>query len=340
MRILMDHSPTGFGPRGKATILAKALRNRCHEVGFTPVPVADLPMEEVEKILESGQPLQWDLCFAVMSPGLAAFARKKRKPLAYLDSLFYMWDSIDETVLSADLYFAQNFPGVPEKINAWGKKINHPVIVGPIVPPDDTLINSSKHVLITLGGDHSLIPSGYASSIASFAHESLHPQPLVFCGDGWRDYPPDEYHTLVKQATCVIASPGLTGAFEAFACKKPVYFLPPQNFSQDQHYKVFQNYFGGRLTIDLVPFGITLLPPELDEEVGRARIKERNTSSPERIIKAAREVILKCSKTLSEKPEELEEIAQEGYKLFTRLGGNGIYSVIAHVEALYHASRK
>jgi hypothetical protein len=198
----------------------------------------------------------------VMEPKFGVLAQRTPLPHFYIDSLFWMWSRLHTWTAKADIYFVQNFPGVQAKMNQWRANIRNPQLVGPIVDvPDDWQgQDKSATLVVSFGGlesgslkaDQELVYPHILTSLllpilneADFRYESI-----VFTGnEGVMSYLDRQFYTrpdrvqfahlshhsfvsLLRSARCILSSPGLTTAYEAFLLRIPVRFLPPQNYSQ------------------------------------------------------------------------------------------------------------
>jgi len=204
-----------------------------------------------------------DVFVTVMNPIAAKFALEAKVPVVYIDSLFWMWDSVPKEFSGIDKYFVQNF------FNSKEALANYPFLknvefVGPII--DDSLkIQEKKEdfVLVNFGGMESAliqvgINSNYPFVVGGLIIEELEKsgQKAFICGNdkvlkklmkgrklkniivGGRSH--KEFLELLRRTKLLITTPGLTTTFEAFHYNAPVVFLPPENYSQFLNLKIFR----------------------------------------------------------------------------------------------------
>ncbi len=266
MKIVCDAVPFGFGPAGKlltlldrfppdwettflcsGTTQVLAQRSRANRLVRCDT-TSPLGLHDCRSIVASA-----DLVITVMNPLLARYAMTLGRPVALIDSLFWMWNSARETCPDADMYFIQRFPGWEQNLSRI--KPYNPIPIGAIVfrsPP----VPRKRQILVHLGGMHNPIAQpqfarkymlvvseclstlkgalgGYDILIAANAPAFDIVQDIgMRLGIKTTLMGHDEFTNAIATSDLLVTSPGLTATYEAFAAATPVMFLPPQNYSQ------------------------------------------------------------------------------------------------------------
>lgn len=267
-RLLCDAVSFGFGPAGKlAAILGRLQKEDLETVllasGTTLELAADAADRVIEANTEADEALEAhrdlfessDLFLVVMNPISSRAAQRYRVPQVFVDSLFWMWDSIDPATARAERYCIQNFVGVEERLAE--EAVDHPVLVGPIV--DARAYGEreeTNQLIVNFGGMESglirhginltypfVVGEGVARALADHSFDRVlltgrrpvleelaerHPIPRSSFGS----LAPPNFMEEVRRSKMVMTSPGLTATYECFAAGVPVVFLPPQNYSQ------------------------------------------------------------------------------------------------------------
>jgi hypothetical protein len=191
----------------------------------------------------------------------------------HIDILFWLTSSENPAMAHADAYIIENFPGVNDKLTAFGSAIRSPHVVGPLVDHHRTRSPSRtgrQPIIVNLGGAESpqLQPgknTNYAVLMTQAVLEwakrsSLTHDRAIYIGAGERavqtirdsldlpsnvevdTYSLDHFHALLGDCLFTITAPGLNAPFEAYLRRKPVVFLPPQNFTQVFQLKCYQDH--------------------------------------------------------------------------------------------------
>ncbi|MDD4081921.1 MAG: hypothetical protein PHD05_00905 [Sphaerochaetaceae bacterium] len=199
----------------------------------------------------------------VMNPVAAKFALKIGVPIVFMDSLFWMWDTVPKEFAKIDKYFIQNFFDSKQVLSKYSF-LKNAEVVGPIID-DSFKIESLKddYVVVNFGGMESALiqigkDSNYPFVIGKIVVEALKktkkkafvcgndkilkqllvdkPDNIIIGGKGHK-----EFLNILRKASMLITTPGLTTTFEAFFYTAPAVFLPPENYSQFLNLKIFRN---------------------------------------------------------------------------------------------------
>jgi len=269
-RLLLNAEPFGFGPSAAIAAFFPRLRPHFAKIGYlgkrhtldlqTPLPydeVHDVSAEERGKRSEWLTPIfrQYDILFTAMDHKVAGEAARAGLKVFYYDALAWYWPEIPEAVRNCDLYLAQDFFGVAERLKSRfsGHAAAH--AVPPIVssPPRD---RKGSRVLVNLGGlQHPhWSPEDvvrYARSVLAALRRALPAgeEPVVAAsrlvadelrGEGVRFYPRQEMEGLLARARIAFMTPGLGNIYDAAACGLPTIWLPPVNDSQGRQLRLIE----------------------------------------------------------------------------------------------------
>lgn len=268
---------------------------------------SDLPIQRVH--LSTSRPFDAtlreliesaDLVVSNTDPGFAAECMALGAQVAVIDTLFWMWDSLPASLLDAPVFIAQAFDGNLDQFERLGRP-QHYVEVGPLVnaqPSPLIQTEREKIILVSLGGCDCFLfdpaQDPYPGLVLKALEQALDQVQLrdyrvmLCCGERAsctlsptnsmieiRTLSKEEYIHALRRARAVILSPGLTGSMEAFEAQTPVFFLPPQNYSQVLQLASFRNANTAPNSFawgDAFPdFSLT---PYLPEEAAVARVRQ------------------------------------------------------------------
>jgi len=366
-RILCDAVSFGYGPIGKLlaicanlppsfdlTLLAANSSFELAELSsFSRIIRCDT--EEPSCLCEFRAEFEnADLFLNVMNPVSAEYAASIGTPIAHVDSLFWMWDTVPTSLMGAAAYFIQSFVGVREQLRNF--KIANPVLVGAIIDDRFQANEKANQLLINLGGLRSkLIEPGRNSNYAVIVAGALEQvlcnhtfDRILFTGDRTtmsalaqlHHIPRCRFTTLghaeflreLARSALLVTSPGLTTTYEAFAYHVPVVFLPPQNLSQFLILKGLRAQRAAPCSIHWLDFY-----PELDIEAGRPEDEgvRHVLSCIARFEgdKSAQRTLEDTLCTFLSSPS-YEAMQSNQRNFIERHGANGALEVVAGIEAL------
>lgn len=312
-QIICDPNPFCYGaisalralachlPEASFTVLATGpVREQCDPATFDRVLPCDVKdpasVRQHASILAAA-----DLYLAVSNNTNIGLVQELKLPLVFVDILFWMKRRITPAMRHAGGYIIENFPGVDEALERYGRGMVAPKVVGPLIarPVLRQRQRASAHLLVNYGGAHSpdIVPgknTRYPSSMTRLLREVL-----PFAGPGFEavtvatgakavarireegadgglrveTLPQDEYLAVLASSSQLLTSPGLNAPFEGFALGIPTSFLPPQNLTQVCQLAVYQEH-------GLAPRGLNLtelypehpIAPLLPEAEGTARL--------------------------------------------------------------------
>jgi len=372
LRVLCDAVPFCFGPISKMISVSKHLNDLGANLDLLAHGTSKELGEKAEiyNIVECNSEKLTDLkkyeCFfenadvfvTVMNPVAAKFALEKNVPVVYIDSLFWMWDSVPKEFAGIDRYFVQNFFNSKSALNSY-PFMKNVEFVGPII--DDSLqIEKKKEdfVLVNFGGMESALiqigkNSNYPFVVGGLILDELERtgQKAFVCGNdkvlkkilkgrkpsniiiGGRSH--EEFLELLRRTKLLITTPGLTTTFEAFHYGAPVVFLPPENYSQFLNLKIFRQEGVAKHSFHWMDLekGLDILPGE-DEKLGVDKVLqcikrfESNKTSQRKFKKFISGVLSQKKLSTKEQRKYIDSlgrcssknIAKYIYKKFSRRG--------------------
>jgi hypothetical protein len=171
------------------------------------------------------------------------------------DPLTWYWKTIPAVVRDVDLYIAQNFFGVEERLKSAEFAAANCQTVAPIVgqQPDNQSngkADSTKDlVLVNLGGLSNPLWTGnealtYARQILEAVLPTLAGQKVVVAANsaisaalahlGAKNLSREQMQVVLQQAKYALMTPGLGNIYDAARFDTPTIWLPPANDSQGQ----------------------------------------------------------------------------------------------------------
>jgi hypothetical protein len=259
----------GFGPASKLLILARQLRARgnmtttylgdgcsyelCSAGPFDTVMYGD-PTDLRQEAVLYQQLISADVLVSSMEFKPLATARNLGLTTILFDSLFWMWPDLSCDPKDVDLYICQNFLGVKDRVSELERSGNF-LVVPPLTLAEDCEWRGGGTVLLNFGGmDNPYADKagvlGYAACMLRVLLEECRRWGLGLevCGRSWVNQQlgrmfsddfvcfgtlaPEAFVARLRQARCLVTSPGLETLYEAFTLGIPTFILPAQNNSQ------------------------------------------------------------------------------------------------------------
>jgi hypothetical protein len=360
-RLLVNAEPFGFGPAAAIARIVPLLVRRGIEVAYigekhTLDLQKDLPYSAIYDITDLSQPAKenhmkelantYDFFFTAMDTAMAEQAQKFGMKTIVYDALTWFWRTIHPSIKSADLYIAQRFFGVEERLKAEAQSFPHFKVVSPIVTQYKQAADKTC-VLLNLGGlqnpfwsfEDTLL---YARAMYDAVKVAVpqHTQLVIATsasiaqalGDpDVKTYSRQEMLKLLATAKYAIMTPGLGNMYDAASFNIPTLWLPPANDSQGQqmHLLTQNNYCDEYIdwsdtstTIDYTAAKLKVLP-----DITRAlRTSDRKKLHALMTKKVKNISVLNDSKTTA---------------LLQKFGANGAEeicsTIIEHIEGGAHA---
>ncbi len=271
-RILLNAEPFGFGPTAAIADCFPFLREHFGKVGYVgvgftldlqrPLPydclhdVTGVSQELLDAEL-AGIFLQYDVFLTALDFGMAAKAKAAGLTVVIYDPLTWYWKTIPPTVKDVDLYIAQDFFGVRERLDQEAHLFNaeRVRVVPPIIGDVAHAPGERNTVLLNLGGLNNPFWSAegtlaYARLIVeAFASVAENVEVVITANKciaanariaqelaefGVKNLSRSEMQEVLKGAKFALMTPGLGNVYDAARFDIPTIWLPPANDSQGQ----------------------------------------------------------------------------------------------------------
>lgn len=353
--IIYDPVPFCFGPVGKAISINSEFKQwakssligsgTSEQLGskefdyYYPFDQKFFDNQKAKNLLSSS-----DLIINVMNWGNVKVESQYR--LAMVDSLFWMWDKIIPEAANCDFYFIQRFKPIERQISRL--KVKNPYPVGPIISEASGPKNGKT--VVHLGGVESPMitfrkNNNYPIIIFKILANILKDEEVVFCGNekvvsylssinnnenfAFKLLSHENFLKLTSGAKKIISTPGLTASFEIMNQKKPLFFLPPENYSQFLNLREFEkngissaklnwyNYYDTKKIRQNIP-----QKKAVDEILKILRKFEKDKTVQKMIAEEIQSDI---------SMQENKIISQQSY-FFKKLGGNGTKSIVRTIK--------
>jgi hypothetical protein len=271
-KLLLNAEPFGFGPSAAIASVFPHLRSVFDTVGYvgkhhTLDLQRALPYDQIHDVSSMGkeerfetlQPIfaEYDIFLSAMDHKMVELAQRAGLKVFYYDALAWYWTDIPQSVQKADLYIAQDFFGVEQRLSdIFGASAGNTARIAPIVTVPEA--KQRRHVtLINLGGLQN--PFTPIEDLTCFARDVIDnikkalPQEteLVIAssnaiverlGDAMvRTYPRAEMEDILTQSSAAFMTPGLGNIYDAAAYDIPTIWLPPANDSQGQQMRLLKH---------------------------------------------------------------------------------------------------
>lgn len=269
--ILLNAEAFGFGPAVAVASVFPHLHERFERIGFvgtghTLDVQRSLPYDEIHDLSGANGPAldremerlaeDYDIFFTAMDFAMLERAKAAGMTTCGYDALTWYWREIPAAVGSSDLYLAQDFFGVRERLSRERESFPDSRVVPPIV--SEPLPRGERcHTLLNLGGLQNPFWSlddaiGYARKIVE-AVKACQPadQPLIIAtstavataiGEEARTYSREEMKGILSRSRLAIMTPGLGNIYDAAVNDIPTVWLPPANDSQGQQLTLIERH--------------------------------------------------------------------------------------------------
>jgi hypothetical protein len=311
--ILLQAAPFCFGPISTLlNVIQGLVRPNYRLIIIEEGPTRDLirrsglPLERVALTTappfspELGELIdQADLVVSNTDPVFAAACMERGAKVIVVDTLFWMWDHIPPILLEAERYIVQDFGDAEAQFKRLGRPQDF-LQVGALTshqPPPVPLTRRVSSIHVSFGGCDCLLVDPQRDPYPGLMLELLENalaaalphrwDVLLCCGDrtACSLQPRDkritvstlsnqDYLKSMRQAKAALLSPGLTSTLEVLQAETPVFFFPPQNYSQVLQLSAYRK-------ANVAPYSFTwadaypefALPPYLPEEEAVARVR-------------------------------------------------------------------
>lgn len=273
-KILLNAEPFGFGPAAATAAIAIELGRRPvtmayigsghtlelqTKIGYNQI--IDITDENTEATIHTLSLLRarYDIFFTAMDSTMAELARAAGYKTIVYDALAWYWPRLDRIMATADLYLAQDFFGVRERLARV--KNNTPFQIVPPIISKQTRQTVSKKILLNLGGIinplwDTQIAADYAKLVIEAVRKTVHPKDQLVVttssqitkllnDPAVKTLRRNEMKQLLSQVRYAIMTPGLGNIYDAAAYDLPTVWLPPANDSQAKQVQLLSSH--GRL---------------------------------------------------------------------------------------------
>ncbi len=238
LRTFFDH--IGFAGKGHAFDLQRNLR---YEALYD---TAQMDENDIGRMLE-----EYDYVLICGSLKKAKIAKKAGLKVFFYDDIAWAWpdETIKQLIETSDLYFAQDFFDVEERLAKFSEARNVRII-SPIVCRDwfeERSGRDDEYIVLNFGGlQNPLIDTKdmalYATQIAQSAHAAFPGKRIVMCGSNAiaralpelpvQTIPYHDMPEFLSKAEFAMMTPGLGNIHRAAASNIPTIWLPPANATQ------------------------------------------------------------------------------------------------------------
>lgn len=282
MRLLLNAEPFGFGPTAAIASFHPHLKKHFNDISYIGKhhtldlqrhldyhdihDISDIDRQQNEDQIISILS-DYDVFLSAMDHKMISLAQKAGLKTIYYDALAWYWDKIPDHVKKADLYIAQDFYGVKERIETEFKTRHNTAIISPIIQETEKNKDEAKDkkrdlILINLGGLQN--PYWPIDDIVTYArllvqslktslsHMGIDESKIVIAGSvavasrleylGVKTYERAAMQQILKQTKLSIMTPGLGNIYDAACHDIPTLWLPPANDSQGQQLRLLQEH--------------------------------------------------------------------------------------------------
>lgn len=273
-RLLLNAEAFGFGPTAAIADCFPFLRKHFSTIGFVGTghtldlqrPLAYDAIHDVSSLSNSAtsedQALneifaQYDIFLTALDFAMAEKALGQGLTVCIYDPLTWYWKTIPAVVSAVDLYIAQNFFGVEERLKSAEFAAATWQTVAPIVGQHSENKSNGEAdncsakdlVLVNLGGLSNPLWTGnealsYARQILEAVLPTLAGQKVVVAANsaisaalahlGAKNLSREQMQVVLQQAKYALMTPGLGNIYDAARFNTPTIWLPPANDSQGQ----------------------------------------------------------------------------------------------------------
>lgn len=292
-RILLHAEPFGFGPAAAIAQIAALLAKRHVSVGYigeghTHDLQQDLGYQDrydLSNLNDVGWKRIWrqtaqkyGIFMTAMDFQAAEEARRVGMQVVIYDALAWYWPTMPEIAKAADLYIAQDFFGVRERVAAQVSPYTKTEVVPPLVMPHQSSVRRSG-ILLNLGGLQNPYwerrdAASYAQAMVKAVRLALPDEDIQIATSravaqalhdpAIQTYGPTEMQSILSSTSLAVMTPGLGNMYDAAAYNVPTVWLPPANDSQGRQLTLLQQhgYCDAALTWDVLGARVDVMLPQ------------------------------------------------------------------------------
>lgn len=272
--LLFFSNPFGYGPTAtmmavlrhftnltnvKIYVIARGLCAEILDNNTSNIQIVDIDQRDVKQIQSLLKQHKDPYVISSLNRFAVLAAKELSIPSCFIDTLTYLWDKIPDDYLKADIYYANDFPTVLDKMSGHDNAIATPLIID----KDINLITPStkrQGTILQLGGLKSplsdLPPTDYLNLIAYCLNTTKHHVTVTGGKDGLKylqtkvSAPNIRFESLTKNdflhklsvSELCISTPGLNTTIESLFLGTPISFIMPTNLSQWVNYNIFRQF--------------------------------------------------------------------------------------------------
>lgn len=371
VKLLLTAENFAFGPIGKLLNIAESLKTRGYHLSFAGFGTAlqlakkfpfatiheidtDDPKStsELETIISDS-----DAVISSMDLNSVVISQRLKKPVVWVDCLFWFWDDIPKPVFEVDLFVRERSMNDSKNESKFASKIKNVYSVGPIIGTAKNKTRTNQALISFGGGEAShwykvgkdtnypfimahilskqvdwssfkKILLATSERIATELKKRFPLSPFEFV-----TLPHDQFLEEMSKSEVILITPGLITTQAAFYLGTPTIFLPPSNNSQYLQLDEF-------LKRDLAPAAAHLADfmPKLDlQDVPAKQSTQKilcQLRELEKSFETQKRIGKKINKLVKGREKWSHKFVVNGKNFVNSLGGNGLLPAVDRIIQL------
>lgn len=263
LKILLNAEPFGFGPAAAIATFFPHLRDSFKHIGYLGTrhtldlqkPLhydalydsADYNQSEMESIIK-----EYDVFITALDFEMASLANSLGLRVIIYDPLTWFWKDLHPAITISDLYIAQNFIGVKERIEREAESFPVNTVIVPPIVTVPSLSENRELLLVNMGGLQN--PNWEMDDVERYARSNLQAiEKILGSLDGVviatssaiaarlteyrvQSYSRKEMEQLLSRTKLAFMTPGLGNIYDAASYAIPTVWLPATNESQQEQF--------------------------------------------------------------------------------------------------------
>lgn len=269
LKLLLNAEPFGFGPTAAIATFFPYLRDKFDYVGYigknhTLDLQKDLPYDAMHDVSQASESEiketlgKYHIFVTALDFEMAAVAKAAGLKVIIYDPLTWYWKIVPDVVSQSDLYIAQDFFGVQERLQKEPALFPENIQIVPPIVSQRRPRTSKRHTLINLGGLQNPLWSvddvfhyakTFIEAIKGCVSES---EELIIAtsnaiavklnDDKVRSYTRSEMYDILENTKYAFMTSGLGNIYDAAKFDIPTIWLPPANDSQGQQLDLLKKH--------------------------------------------------------------------------------------------------
>lgn len=370
-RIVLTAENFAFGPIGKLLNVAALLRRRDYLMEFagfgTSLQLAKrFPFDLVHQIDTDDRVSiprlkriigKADIVISSMDISSVIVAQSLKKPVVWIDCLFWFWDSIPQPVINADLFIRERSLKDSKNMSKFGPKIKNMYSVGPIIG-NIGKSEKKRQALISYGGAE----AAYSYKVGHDTNFPFVMTKILMEKVDWSQFdriivatnehvvkdlkkrfpnapfefvclPYNQFLNEIANSEIILITPGLVTSETAFYYGIPTIFLPASNNSQYLQLEEFRERELAPASVHMADFiprlNLHNIPIEESTKEVLRQIHELEYSS-ELQVKVGADI----NKLLHNRQKWSPKFKARGKRFIDSLGGNGTQAAVDKITKL------